>query len=278
MRSRCSAALATAAAVATMATKVWPMRMEAAGSAPGHGGGTQTPPALLSLTDVAILVSGSEPSYVQFGAKDLGEYLGELSGHDVAVGSDAKTAMAAHAVVIVVGSDMANTLRISLIPERCDTGKGGSVIRSAAPAAPPSDYNSSYGELGAAQQRPTVVVIAGRDPRGTNAGIATFLRLLAIGQAGAHVHAPLEVCSEPSFRTRGFHLNGWPVNYPYAFRTWQEDDWKRFVDIAWAQRVNLFYIWPFMVSTRPRVLGFWVGTPRLTPHRVPRGFAPGSWH
>ena len=41
-------------------------------------------------------------------------------------------------------------------------------------------------------------------------------------------------------------MNGWPLNYPYAFRSWKEDDWKRFVDIAWAQRINLFYLWPFM--------------------------------
>ena len=50
----------------------------------------------------------------------------------------------------------------------------------------------------------------------------------------------------PSIAVRGIHLNGWPLNYPYAFRAWKEEDWKRFVDIAWAQRINLFYLWPFM--------------------------------
>jgi hypothetical protein len=40
------------------------------------------------------------------------------------------------------------------------------------------------------------------------------------------------------------HLNGWPLKYPYGFRVWREADWKRFIDIAWAQRINIFYLWP----------------------------------
>ena len=52
--------------------------------------------------------------------------------------------------------------------------------------------------------------------------------------------------NKPSFAVRGIHLNGWPLNYPYAFRSWKEADWKKFIDIAWAQRINLFYLWPFM--------------------------------
>ena len=62
----------------------------------------------------------------------------------------------------------------------------------------------------------------------------------------AYMEGPLNLRNKPSYSTRGLHLNGWPLNYPYAFRAWKEADWKKFVDIAWAQRINLFYLWPFM--------------------------------
>ena len=61
-----------------------------------------------------------------------------------------------------------------------------------------------------------------------------------------YVDAPVDRRESPTYAVRGIHLNGWPLNYPYAFRAWKEADWKRFVDIAWAQRINLFYLWPFM--------------------------------
>jgi hypothetical protein len=41
------------------------------------------------------------------------------------------------------------------------------------------------------------------------------------------------------------HLNGWPLNYPYSFRSWHEKDWQRYLDILSYQGVNLFYLWPF---------------------------------
>ena len=62
----------------------------------------------------------------------------------------------------------------------------------------------------------------------------------------AYLDGPVDVLSKPAIAVRGIHLNGWPLNYPYAFRSWKEEDWKRFVDIAWIQHVNLFYLWPFM--------------------------------
>jgi hypothetical protein len=62
----------------------------------------------------------------------------------------------------------------------------------------------------------------------------------------AYLDGPVDLRSKPRIAVRGIHLNGWPLKYPYAFRSWKEQDWKRFVDIAWAQRINLFYLWPFM--------------------------------
>ena len=86
----------------------------------------------------------------------------------------------------------------------------------------------------------------GQTPQGTNAGIASLLPLVKIGTGAPYFERPPDRREPPSIAVRGIHLNGWPLNYPYAFRAWKEDDWKRFVDIAWAQRINLFYLWPFM--------------------------------
>ena len=57
---------------------------------------------------------------------------------------------------------------------------------------------------------------------------------------------PVPVSGQPSFAVRGMHLNGWAFGYPYTFRCWKEADWKRYADILAAQKVNLFFLWPFM--------------------------------
>jgi hypothetical protein len=92
----------------------------------------------------------------------------------------------------------------------------------------------------------TQIIVAGNDPHGTNAGVAALLQMIRADGNVPYVDGPVDLRSKPTYAKRGIHLNGWPLNYPYAFRSWKEADWKRFVDIAWAQRINLFYLWPFM--------------------------------
>ena len=72
------------------------------------------------------------------------------------------------------------------------------------------------------------------------------MQMIRADGKSAYLDGPLDLRNKPSFAVRGIHLNGWPLNYPYAFRSWKEADWKKFIDIAWAQRINLFYLWPFM--------------------------------
>jgi hypothetical protein len=190
---------------------------------PAEGGDIST---RVSLEDTVILVNGEEASYVQYGAKDLGSYLSEITGKPVPVrnlvdgGGRAKS-------VIAVGEKMAGVVGVDL-KAASDLGDEGFVIRS---------FDKSGTKM---------VVVAGQHPQGTNAGIATLLQKIRVDGKSAYLDGPLEMRSKPSFAVRGIHLNGWPLNYPYAFRAWKEEDWKRFVDIAWAQRVNLFYLWPFM--------------------------------
>ena len=180
----------------------------------------------VSLDGAVILIDSSEPSYVQYGANDLGKYLTEINGKATVVVANAKAVSKAK-TVIAIGEKAARSVGTDLA-SASDLGDEGSIIRSF--------------EKGKSQ----VVAIAGTNPHGTNMGIATFMQAIHTEGKSAYVDNPLDLHSKPNFAVRGIHLNGWPLNYPYAFRSWKEADWKHFVDIAWAQRINLFYLWPFM--------------------------------
>ncbi len=186
--------------------------------------GVQTERVLLDGT--VVLVDRGEPSYLRYGAKDLASYLTDITGKPVAVSSSLDAALKAKSV-IAIGKEMARALNVDLGPAS-DLGDEGSVIRS-------FDKGGSK-----------VVIIAGLNPHGTNAGLATFMPMIHGEGKAAYLDGPVDLRSKPTIASRGIHLNGWPLKYPYAFRSWKEEDWKRFIDIAWAQRINLFYLWPFM--------------------------------
>jgi hypothetical protein len=180
----------------------------------------------IALDDTVVLVDKSETSYVQYDAKDLGAYLGGISGKPVPVSASRSDGQKAK-TVIAVGKKMALAMGAD-VGSDSESDHDGSVIRS---------YERG---------KTNVVVVAGHDPHGTNTGIATLMQMIRADGKFPYLDGPLDLRNSPSFAVRGIHLNGWPLNYPYAFRSWKEADWKRFIDIAWAQRINLFYLWPFM--------------------------------
>jgi hypothetical protein len=57
--------------------------------------------AEITLTHVAIAVDRSEPSYVHYGAQDLGSYLTELTGQRVRVSSSARRGPGASTVIAI---------------------------------------------------------------------------------------------------------------------------------------------------------------------------------
>ena len=173
-----------------------------------------------------MVVDPSEPSYVQYAAQDLASYLGQLAGAAVPV-SPSGRAHNPSGTQIAIGVTAAKALGIDL-GALDDLKDDGFLIRSV-------DRASGH-----------VLAIAGRDPHGTNTGVASLLQTVRLDGGSPYVDAPVDRRESPSYAVRGIHLNGWPLNYPYAFRAWKEADWKRFVDLAWAQRINLFYLWPFM--------------------------------
>lgn len=181
----------------------------------------------IELNGAQILVGASEPSYVQYAAQDLAHFLGTVTGENVPVRKTAEAASNTE-TVIGVGEEMAEALEVQL-PEKELLGAEGSLIRAV-----------QRGEL-------KIIVVAGRDPHGTNMGVATLMRLIETRGRDAYVPAALDLTSKPSTAVRGFHMNGgWQLNHPYGFRTWTEEDWKRFVDIVWAERGNLIFIWPYV--------------------------------
>lgn len=178
----------------------------------------------ITLDNSTIVVDTTEPSYVQYAAKDLSAYLLQITDREPSLTATVKKAGGARNLVLV-GEKAARSAGVDLPG---DLGEEGSLIRKV--------------DLKGAQ----AIVIAGTDPHGTNMGVATFVRMVQAEGNAAWVNGPLDQIAKPSMDARGIHLNGWPLNYPYAFRSWKEADWKHFVDIAWAHRINLFYLWPFM--------------------------------
>ncbi|MGH9545212.1 MAG: hypothetical protein ACRD23_08345 [Terriglobales bacterium] len=183
-------------------------------------------PERISLAETVVLVDRSEPSYLLYGAKDLASYLTDVTGKPAAVSSSLHAALKSKSI-IAIGKEMARALNVDLGPAS-DLGDEGFLIRSF--------YRDGS----------KVVIIAGLNPHGTNAGLATFMPMIHGERNAAYLDGPVDLRSKPSIAVRGIHLNGWPLKYPYAFRSWKEEDWKHFIDIAWAQRINLFYLWPFM--------------------------------
>jgi hypothetical protein len=175
----------------------------------------------ISLAHAAIAVSPQEPSYIRRAAQDLQAYLTAASGNQVPVLTTGTLPGAP--TVIIVGKEMAASQHVKL------GSSAGQTTLSASTHA---------GQ--------TVIVVAGLDPHDTNMGLATFLQMIKVDGKLPYVDAPLDQHIVPNFAVRGIHLNGWPLAYPYAFRSWKEADWKRFIDIAWSERINLFYLWPFM--------------------------------
>jgi len=187
------------------------------------------PEQRISLSSLVILVDGDEATYVQFAAKDLSVYLTEISGKPVTLSSSASPdALRKAQTVIAIGEKMALAMGADL-RSAAELGDEGSVIRS-------------FDKAGT-----KIVVVAGINPHGTNLGVATLKEMIRCAAKSPYLVGPIDLRNKPSISVRGFHMNGgWQLNHPYGFRTWTEEDWKRFVDIVWAERGNLIFIWPYV--------------------------------
>jgi hypothetical protein len=176
----------------------------------------------LLLNKVAIFVDNGEPSFVQYGAQDLGAYLAEISGEPAKVESSLD-AVRRYKSIIVIGERMAGAMAVDL-GSTSELGDDGSVIRS-------------FDKAGT-----TVIVIAGRNPHGTNFGIATVMQMIHADAKFPYLDGPLNIRNKPNIAIRGLQTGAWPLKYPYA--AWKERDWDRFIDMAWVDRMNLLLLAP----------------------------------
>src|SRR5690349_17956344 len=133
--------------------------------------------ARVSLKASILWVDPNEPTYVQYGGKDLAGYLSEITGEKVEVGPATGGKKKAQTVIAVgkaaasaVGADPGTT---------GDLGAEGFVIRSV-----------EKGET-------RVIVVAGETPHGTNAGIATLLQMIRAEGKEPYLEGPLDLRSKP---------------------------------------------------------------------------------
>ena len=178
----------------------------------------------ISLNPTTIVVAPDETSFVLHAVKDLAEYLGEYSPSPIPVKS--KLAHEAN-VTIAVGRTVLHEI-LPGITGMEELGDEGFRIMSVL----------AGGKV--------YVIVSGLTSRGTNCGLATLMQRIRFEENSPYLEGPLEISSKPRFALRGIHLNGWPLKNPYSFRTWQEKDWQRFIDLTWLQKGNLFFLWPFM--------------------------------
>ena len=178
----------------------------------------------LILNYATVVVDSAEPSFVRYGVEELAGYLKELSGNEipvVALPQDAK------GVQILVGAQAVRQATAEKLPDPV-LGDEAYLLKSL-----PKD--------GAER-----VVVAGAAPRGTKLAIALLMRAIQVEGKSAILPADLNISGKPAIRRRGMHFNGWAFNSPYSFRSWTEDEWKRYLDVLACQGVNLFYLWPFI--------------------------------
>ena len=209
----------------------------------------------LPLGRAEIVVDPSEPSFVQYGVEELAAYLKELTGVQPPVRGAVSDADADH---ILVGSKAVESVFPQALSEAKIEGEG-------------------YLLRVTAKDKANYVIASGISPHGTKAAMGALLKTIRCDGKKISLPSQLNTVGKPPYAKRGIHLNGWPLAYPYTFRSWTEQDWQRYLDILACQNVNVFYLWPFIeimpVPPLPRRSGVSGGMP-------PRGrlCAEEAWH
>ncbi len=176
----------------------------------------------VSLEGCSIVVPAFEPTHLARAVKDLRHRL--LQGHLVPVRTHLPEGKGP---AIVVGADAARNVGIELPPGE-ELGPEGYVLRVT---------------KGAGR---TLLVAAGATPRGTQQAVIALTREIRTEGRNQYIPANLDRTTKPAYAVRGMHLNGWPMHRPYSFRSWNENDWCRYIDMLAHMGANLVYLWPFM--------------------------------
>jgi len=177
----------------------------------------------LALDRCTIVAGRDRASYVSHMINDIKGYLEEITGGTVAIRPSLD---GTSSTFIVVGSELAKGVMNEPLPANA-IGDQGYLIKSVAKGG------KQY------------VIVAGTTDKGTRNGLAALARMIRADGKRAYIEAPVDIAAKPSMSVRGLHFNGWMCKSPYSFRTWNEAEWKRYIDMLGYQQVNLLYIWPF---------------------------------
>lgn len=97
--------------------------------------------------------------------------------------------------------------------------------------------------------------ITARSWRGINYGLLEAVKVLSAARGNAALSAELNRREIPRFGVRAMYAHtAWVYNRPFALRSWDEADWKRYVDLLAYMKVNVLQIWN-LISIMPQPLG-----------------------
>lgn len=202
------------------------------------------PLSKVDFSRTLILSGKSEPDYVATAlVGDLCSVLRSFSDREISIQTAPtfKTGGEQPTAVIIAGKEaLAGLPEDSPRFEFTDKGLGkeGFILKSAFSQKQDRHY----------------FMLAGSRPAGTKFAVLEFVRLLRFAQAGRNVPLPLDVRQVPYFARRGMygHLH-WAYKYPYACRSWSDQDWLRYLDLLSQMKLNLLQVWT-MVGILPHPL------------------------
>jgi hypothetical protein len=88
-----------------------------------------------------------------------------------------------------------------------------------------------------------IIVCSGGGSRGDAYAVIELIKAIDRSDAGCFVEE-IDRREEPFFVRRGMYAHQhWAYAYPYALRTWEFDDWRRYIDLLAYMKINLFQIW-----------------------------------
>ena len=180
--------------------------------------------ARICLSGCIILMEPAQPAHVLHSVNDLREYLFEITGKEVPVRSFSDSGPEP---LIIVGKELVEQTSGERV-DASELGDEGFLLKSLTTGG---------------RNR---VIVAGFTPKGTMFGLAALMKMIRVEKKAAYIERPVDIVAKPNFAKRAMHLNGWPIEYPYSFRSWNEKNWFHYIDLLSYQGVNLFFIWPFM--------------------------------
>ncbi len=139
------------------------------------------------------------------------------------------------------------TLPLTLDPDPPVVRRDWTAVRVHVGAPAPQGAPSSAGawtlEVTAAPA--PAVGVWGADEEGLGRAVTELATRVRLAEDGTPSLPPGRWAGHPRFPLRGMyaHLH-WQYAYPYALRTWQGADWRRYVDLLARMGFNLLQIWP----------------------------------